>query len=200
MRARCSSRVCGCSWRCSAPRPGSGLPARLGTEAQGLGGMLGCLFGYVAGGLLGRTLDRALGAVERKVDRELARPRARRHARRARRRRPRARADPARRRCSSRRTLAVVDRRPRRVDLRLARLPHRGPPERGGARDARPVDAPARARAGVRRARRPARRHVGGDGRPAPAARPAPVCSAAISWWRASCSTRCRVSPTRPTT
>ncbi len=41
----------------------------LGTEAQGLGGILGCLFGYVAGGLLGRTLDRAFGAVERKVDR-----------------------------------------------------------------------------------------------------------------------------------
>ena len=41
----------------------------LGTEAQGLGGILGCLFGYVAGGLLGRTLDRAFGAVERKVER-----------------------------------------------------------------------------------------------------------------------------------
>ena len=41
----------------------------LGTEAQGLGGILGCLFGYVTGGLLGRTLDRAFGAVERKVDR-----------------------------------------------------------------------------------------------------------------------------------
>jgi uncharacterized protein YacL len=41
----------------------------LGSEAQGLGGILGCLFGYVAGGLLGRTLDRAFGAVERKVDR-----------------------------------------------------------------------------------------------------------------------------------
>jgi uncharacterized protein YacL len=41
----------------------------LGTEAQGIGGILGCLFGYVAGGLLGRTLDRAFGAVERKVDR-----------------------------------------------------------------------------------------------------------------------------------
>jgi uncharacterized protein YacL len=41
----------------------------LGTEAQGIGGILGCLFGYVTGGLLGRTLDRAFGAVERKVDR-----------------------------------------------------------------------------------------------------------------------------------
>ncbi len=41
----------------------------LGTEAQGIGGMLGCLFGYVTGGLLGRLLDRALGAVERRVER-----------------------------------------------------------------------------------------------------------------------------------
>jgi uncharacterized protein YacL len=41
----------------------------LGTEAQGLGGMLGCLFGYVAGGVLGRLLDRALGGLERRVDR-----------------------------------------------------------------------------------------------------------------------------------
>ncbi len=42
---------------------------RLGTEAQGVGGMLGCLLGYVTGGVLGRLLDRALGAVERRVDR-----------------------------------------------------------------------------------------------------------------------------------
>jgi uncharacterized protein YacL len=41
----------------------------LGTEAQGLGGILGCLFGYVGGGLLGRTLDRAFGVVERRVER-----------------------------------------------------------------------------------------------------------------------------------
>ena len=41
----------------------------LGTEAQGVGGMLGCLFGYVTGGVLGRVLDRALGAVERRTDR-----------------------------------------------------------------------------------------------------------------------------------
>ena len=41
---------------------------RLGTEAQGVGGMLGCLFGYVGGGVLGRLLDRALGEVERRVD------------------------------------------------------------------------------------------------------------------------------------
>jgi uncharacterized protein YacL len=40
----------------------------LGTEAQGIGGMLGCLLGYVVGGILGRLLDRALGAVERRVD------------------------------------------------------------------------------------------------------------------------------------
>ena len=30
-----------------------------GTEAQGLGGMLGCLLGYVSGGILGRVLDKA---------------------------------------------------------------------------------------------------------------------------------------------
>jgi uncharacterized protein YacL len=42
---------------------------RLGTEAQGLGGMLGCLVGYVVGGVFGRLLDRALGAVERHVER-----------------------------------------------------------------------------------------------------------------------------------
>ena len=30
-----------------------------GTEAQGLGGMLGCLLGYVGGGILGRVLDQA---------------------------------------------------------------------------------------------------------------------------------------------
>jgi uncharacterized protein YacL len=42
---------------------------RLGTEAQGIGGMLGCLFGYVTGGVLGRLLDSALGVAERRVDR-----------------------------------------------------------------------------------------------------------------------------------
>jgi uncharacterized protein YacL len=42
---------------------------RLGTDVEGLGGMLGCLLGYVTGGVLGRLLDRALGAVERRVDR-----------------------------------------------------------------------------------------------------------------------------------
>jgi uncharacterized protein YacL len=41
---------------------------RLGTQAEGVGGMLGCLLGYVAGGVLGRLLDRALGTVERRVD------------------------------------------------------------------------------------------------------------------------------------
>jgi uncharacterized protein YacL len=40
---------------------------RLGSDAQGIGGMLGCLFGYVTGGVLGRQLDRALGDVERRV-------------------------------------------------------------------------------------------------------------------------------------
>jgi uncharacterized protein YacL len=39
-----------------------------GTEAQGLGGMLGCLLGYVSGGILGRVLDHALGVVERRVN------------------------------------------------------------------------------------------------------------------------------------
>jgi uncharacterized protein YacL len=40
----------------------------LGSEAEGLAGMLGCLFGYVSGGLLGRVLERALGAVEERVE------------------------------------------------------------------------------------------------------------------------------------
>jgi len=40
-----------------------------GTEAQGLGGMLGCLLGYVSGGILGRLIDKALGVVEKRVDR-----------------------------------------------------------------------------------------------------------------------------------
>ena len=44
------------------------LARTLGTEAQGVGGMLGCLFGYVAGGVLGRLLDKALGVVERRVE------------------------------------------------------------------------------------------------------------------------------------
>ena len=38
-----------------------------GVQAEGLGGILGCLFGYVSGGFFGRFLDRALGVVERKV-------------------------------------------------------------------------------------------------------------------------------------
>ena len=41
---------------------------RQGVQAEGIGGMLGCLFGYVSGGLFGRFLDRALGVVERKVE------------------------------------------------------------------------------------------------------------------------------------
>ena len=40
----------------------------LGIQADGLGGVLGCLVGYVAGGFFGRILDRALGAVERRVE------------------------------------------------------------------------------------------------------------------------------------
>ena len=35
-----------------------------GTQAQGLGGMLGCLLGYVSGGSLGRVLDKGLGGDE----------------------------------------------------------------------------------------------------------------------------------------
>ncbi len=42
----------------------------LGSDAQGLGAMLGGLFGYVTGGILGRVLDRALGAVELRVSRQ----------------------------------------------------------------------------------------------------------------------------------
>jgi uncharacterized protein YacL len=41
----------------------------LGTNSQGLGGMLGCLLGYVSGGAFGRVLDKALGVVEKRVDR-----------------------------------------------------------------------------------------------------------------------------------
>jgi uncharacterized protein YacL len=37
-------------------------------EAEGLGGILGCLLGYVSGGFFGRFLDRALGVVERRVE------------------------------------------------------------------------------------------------------------------------------------
>ncbi|MDQ1480375.1 MAG: hypothetical protein QOI44_1236 [Actinomycetota bacterium] len=39
-----------------------------GVQAEGLGGMLGCLLGYVSGGLFGRFLERALGVVERRVE------------------------------------------------------------------------------------------------------------------------------------
>jgi hypothetical protein len=39
-----------------------------GIQAEGLGGILGCLFGYVTGGFFGRFLDRALGVVERRVE------------------------------------------------------------------------------------------------------------------------------------
>jgi uncharacterized protein YacL len=42
---------------------------RLGTEAEGVGAILGCLFGYVTGGMFGRVLDGALGRVEARVDR-----------------------------------------------------------------------------------------------------------------------------------
>jgi uncharacterized protein YacL len=42
------------------------LARALGTEAQGIGGMIGCLLGYVSGGVFGRLLERALGAVERR--------------------------------------------------------------------------------------------------------------------------------------
>ena len=59
-----------------------------GTEAQGLGGMLGCLFGYVSGGILGRVIDKALGVVETGRP-SVARAVRRRHARRDRRLHPR---------------------------------------------------------------------------------------------------------------
>ena len=39
-----------------------------GVEAEGIGGILGCLLGYVSGGFFGRLLDRALGVVERRVE------------------------------------------------------------------------------------------------------------------------------------
>ena len=42
----------------------------LGTDAQGIGALIGGLFGYVAGGILGRVIDRAIGAVERRLDRK----------------------------------------------------------------------------------------------------------------------------------
>ena len=42
---------------------------RMGTDAQGLGGMLGCLLGYVLGGIFGRSLDHAIDGVEKRVDR-----------------------------------------------------------------------------------------------------------------------------------
>ena len=41
---------------------------RLGVQADGLGGVLGCLLGYVTGGLFGRLIERALGVVERRVE------------------------------------------------------------------------------------------------------------------------------------
>src|SRR5262249_56239772 len=41
-----------------------------GTDAQGLGAMLGCLLGYVGGGMLGRVIDHAVGVVERRVERQ----------------------------------------------------------------------------------------------------------------------------------
>ena len=44
------------------------IARNFGIQAEGLGGILGCLFGYVTGGFFGRFLDRSLGAVERKVE------------------------------------------------------------------------------------------------------------------------------------
>ena len=63
-----------------------------------------------------------------------------------------------------------LPRRPARLADHVPRLPGRGPQERGALRDGRAVDAPARARPGLRRHRRLHRRLVRGDGRPAPAA------------------------------
>jgi uncharacterized protein YacL len=39
-----------------------------GVQAEGVGGILGCLLGYVSGGFFGRFVDRALGVVERRVE------------------------------------------------------------------------------------------------------------------------------------
>ena len=127
--------------------------------------------GYVGGGIFGRLLDRALGVVERRVDDHPARAVRRRHARRDRRRIAAVLCSCCRHRCCSRPGSRSRSRVSLVVDHGLARLPHPRAQERRGARDARAVDAPARARAGVRRARRSARRLVGGDGRPAAPAR-----------------------------
>ena len=140
--------VRGCSSWCWARRPGSGSRAtsacrpsrrpRRRCSAASLG--------YVGGGMLGRLLDRALGAVERRVERRppaqfvagtlgaIAGASGRRVLVRAAGRR----SLPAR--------VGRPDRGPPRVDHGLAGLPHPRQPERRGARDARPVDAAARAR------------------------------------------------------
>ncbi len=120
--------------------------------SEGLGGMLGCLLGYVAGGFFGRFLDRALGAVERQVETKspaqfiagtlgaiaggAARPRARAPARVA---HPGSRS-PSRPRVSPHGCMGWLG-------FRVAL-----PSEHRGARVARHVDAPARARARIRRA------------------------------------------------
>ena len=158
----------------------SGRARRSAARPRASAAMLGCLLGYVSGGILGRLLDRALGVVERRVDADLARAVRRRHARRDRRRHARARARAAVRAARSR--PGSRSRSPVSPSWIMGWLGFRilGAAERRGARDARPVDPTARARAGVRRARRPARRLVGGHGRPAARRSRAPACSAAI--------------------
>ena len=140
-RAGCSSKEFGCSSSCWAPPRASGRRAASVPRPQGLGGMLGCLLGYVAGGILGRLLDRAARR-GRDAGSTAARPPG---------------SSPARSARSPGAALALVLVLPFAlllpvpfavslaglavVDLRLARLPDRRPPERGGARAARPVDA-----------------------------------------------------------
>ena len=161
--------------------------------------MIGCLAGYVGGGMLGRLLDRALGVVERRVDTippaQVVAGTLGAIAGASAARAPRA----AGRRCCSRRGRAIPLAGLLVVDHGLARLPHPRQQEREGARDARPVDATARARAGVRRARRAPRRLVGRDGRAAAPARALRHPRLATCSCRASCSTRCRGSATRRT-
>ena len=41
----------------------------IGSNLEGMAGMLGCLLGYVSGGVIGRLLERAAGVVERSAER-----------------------------------------------------------------------------------------------------------------------------------
>ena len=125
----------------------------LGVQAEGLGGMLGCLAGLRVRRLL-RPAPRPGARRGRAAGREhLAGSGHRRHLRRDRGRRARARAGAAAR-AAHPRAHRGADRGARRLVRRLARLPGAVAPEHRGARIARHVDAPARARPGLRRARR----------------------------------------------